>query len=393
MQNFSYWNPSRIIFGKGTMSEVGKETAKWGKKVLFHFGGGSIKKNGVFDAVTASLKDAGLQIVYLGGVVPNPHLSLVREGIALCKKEHVDFVLAVGGGSVIDSAKAITFGAKLPASQDVWNDYYMKADYTIAEALPLGVVLTIPAAGSESSTGSVVTDAEHGLKRAVNSETLISKFAVMDPQTNYSLPAYQTACGASDILAHLQERYFTTVEHNDLSDRLLEACMRNVITNAPLALQYPDEYRYRAELMWTGTIAHNNLLDRGRVGDWATHDIEHELSALYDIAHGAGLAILFPAWMRYVHKVDIDRFVQYATRVWNVDLPLSDKEGIVEEAILRLQAFYKRIGMPTTLADAGIPGDKLRFMAENAFVGERTHLGNFQKLYVGDVEKIYRLAL
>jgi len=270
MQNFSYWNPTRIIFGKGTISEVGKETAKWGKKVLFHFGGGSIKANGVFDAVTASLKDAGLQIVYLGGVVPNPRLSLVREGIALCKKEHIDFVLAVGGGSVIDSAKAIAFGAKLPPSEDVWNDYYMKASYDIREALPLGVVLTIPAAGSESSTGSVISDAEHGLKRAVNSETLISKFAVMDPQTNYSLPAYQTACGASDILAHLQERYFTTVEHNDLSDRLLEACMRNVITNAPLALQFPNEYRYRAELMWTGTIAHNNLLDRGegrRLGD------------------------------------------------------------------------------------------------------------------------------
>jgi alcohol dehydrogenase YqhD (iron-dependent ADH family) len=170
-------------------------------------------------------------------------LSLVREGIALCKKEHIDFVLAVGGGSVIDSAKAIAFGAKLPPSEDVWNDYYMKASYDIREALPLGVVLTIPAAGSESSTGSVISDAEHGLKRAVNSETLISKFAVMDPQTNYSLPAYQTACGASDILAHLQERYFTTVEHNDLSDRLLEACMRNVITNAPLALQFPNEYR------------------------------------------------------------------------------------------------------------------------------------------------------
>jgi alcohol dehydrogenase YqhD (iron-dependent ADH family) len=169
----------------------------------------------------------------------------------------------------------------------------MKASYDICEALPLGVVLTIPAAGSESSTGSVISDAEHGLKRAVNSETLISKFAVMDPQTNYSLPAYQTACGASDILAHLQERYFTTVEHNDLSDRLLEACMRNVITNAPLALQFPNEYRYRAELMWTGTIAHNNLLDRGRVGDWATHDIEHELSALNDIAHGAGLRFFF----------------------------------------------------------------------------------------------------
>jgi len=393
MLNFSYWNPTRIMFGKGTMADVGKESAKWGKKVLFHFGGGSIRKNGVYDTVTASLKAAGLEIVYLGGVVPNPHLSLVREGIAICRKEKIDLVLAVGGGSVIDSAKAIAFGAKLPPSEDVWHNYYMKAEYCIREALPLGVVLTIPAAGSESSTGSVITDAEHGLKRAVNSETIVAKFAVMDPETNYSLPAYQTACGATDILAHLQERYFTTVEHNDLSDRLIEACMRNIIANAPLALQYPNEYRYRAELMWTGTIAHNNLLDRGRIGDWATHDIEHEVSALYDIAHGAGLAILFPAWMKYVHKVDINRFVQYAVRVWDVDLPLSDKEGIVDEAIQRLQAFYKRIGMPTRLSDVGIGKDKLRFMAENSLVGERSYLGNFLKLYADDVENIYKLAL
>ncbi|MCK9287945.1 MAG: iron-containing alcohol dehydrogenase [Sphaerochaetaceae bacterium] len=393
MLNFSYWNPTRINFGKGTMAEVGKEAAKWGKKVLFHFGGGSIKKNGVYDTVTASLKAAGLEITYLGGVVPNPHLSLVREGIEICKKEHIDLVLAVGGGSVIDSAKAIAFGAKLPPSEDVWYDYYMKASPVVRDALPIGVVLTIPAAGSESSTGTVVTDAEHGLKRAVNSETIVPKFAVMDPETNYTLPAYQTACGATDILAHLQERYFTTVEHNDLSDRLIEACMRNIITNAPLALEHPNDYRYRAELMWTGTIAHNNLLDRGRIGDWATHDIEHELSALYDIAHGAGLAIMFPAWMKYVYKVDIDRFVQWAVRVWDVSLPLSDKEGIVLEGIKRLEAFYKRIGMPTRLSDLKIGKDKLRFMAENSLVGERTHLGNFMKLYADDVEKIYNLAL
>ena len=388
MLNFSYWNPTRINFGKGTMAEVGKEAAKWGKKVLFHFGGGSIKKNGVYDTVTASLKAAGLEITYLGGVVPNPHRSLVREGIVICKNEHIDLVLAVGGGSVIDSAKAIAFGAKLPPSEDVWYDYYMKASPVVRDALPIGVVLTIPAAGSESSTGTVVTDAEHGLKRAVNSETIVPKFAVMDPETNYTLPAYQTACGATDILAHLQERYFTTVEHNDLSDRLIEACMRNIITNAPLALEHPNDYRYRAELMWTGTIAHNNLLDRGRIGDWATHDIEHELSALYDIAHGAGLAIMFPAWMKYVYKVDIDRFVQWAVRVWDVSLPLSDKEGIVLEGIKRLEAFYKRIGMPTRLSDLKIGKDKLRFMAENSLVGERTHLGNFMKLYADDVEKI-----
>ncbi len=393
MLNFSYWNPTRIIFGKESIADVGQESAKWGKRVLFHFGGGSIKANGVYDAVTNSLKEAGLEVVYLGGVVPNPHLSLVRQGIALCKKEKIDLVLAVGGGSVIDSAKAIAFGTKLQGNEDVWNDYFMRAQYEIQDALPVGVVLTIPAAGSESSTASVITDEKEGLKRAINSETVIPKFAVMDPETNYSLPNYQTACGATDILAHLQERYFTMVGGNDLSDRLLESCMRNIIANAPLALKNPSEYVYRAELMWTGTIAHNNLLDRGRLGDWATHDIEHELSALYDIAHGAGLAILFPAWMKYVYKDNIDRFVQYAIRVWDVSLPLEDKDSIVEEAINRLQNFYRRIGMPTSLTEAKIGKDKLRFMAEKALFGERTHLGNFKKLYVDDVEKIYHLAL
>ncbi|MEA5032083.1 MAG: iron-containing alcohol dehydrogenase [Sphaerochaeta sp.] len=393
MLNFSYWNPTRIIFGKESIADVGQEAAKWGKRVLFHFGGGSIKANGVYDAVTNSLKEAGLEVVYLGGVVPNPHLSLVRQGIALCKKEKIDLVLAVGGGSVIDSAKAIAFGTKLQGNEDVWNDYFMRAQYDIQDALPVGVVLTIPAAGSESSTASVITDEKEGLKRAINSETVIPKFAVMDPETNYSLPNYQTACGATDILAHLQERYFTMVGGNDLSDRLLESCMRNIIANAPLALKNPSEYVYRAELMWTGTIAHNNLLDRGRLGDWATHDIEHELSALYDIAHGAGLAILFPAWMKYVYKDNIDRFVQYAIRVWDVSLPLEDKDSIVEEAINRLQNFYRRIGMPTSLTEVKIGKDKLRFMAEKALFGERTHLGNFKKLYVDDVEKIYHLAL
>ncbi|PKL28186.1 MAG: NADH-dependent alcohol dehydrogenase [Spirochaetae bacterium HGW-Spirochaetae-2] len=393
MLNFSYWNPTRIIFGKESIADVGQEAAKWGKRVLFHFGGGSIKANGVYDAVTNSLKEAGLEVVYLGGVVPNPHLSLVRQGIALCKKEKIDLVLAVGGGSVIDSAKAIAFGTKLQGNEDVWNDYFMRAQYDIQDALPVGVVLTIPAAGSESSTASVITDEKEGLKRAINSETVIPKFAVMDPETNYSLPNYQTACGATDILAHLQERYFTMVGGNDLSDRLLESCMRNIIANAPLALKNPSEYVYRAELMWTGTIAHNNLLDRGRLGDWATHDIEHELSALYDIAHGAGLAILFPAWMKYVYKDNIDRFVQYAIRVWDVSLPLEDKDSIVEEAITRLQNFYRRIGMPTSLTEVKIGKNKLRFMAEKALFGERTHLGNFKKLYVDDVEKIYHLAL
>ena len=392
MLNFNYYNPTRVVFGKGTIDQVGALVASYGKKVLLHFGGGSIRKNGVYTQVTGSLKKAGMQVVELGGVVPNPRLSLVREGIKLCRDDKIDMILAVGGGSVIDSAKAIGFGARLSDKEDVWDNYYMNQDCMITDTIPVGVVLTIPAAGSESSTGTVITDWDNNLKRAVNSETIIPKFAIMDPQTNFSLPAYQTACGASDILAHLQERYFTQEKHNDLSDRLLESAMKNVISYASLALKHPNDYRYRAELMWTGTIAHNNLLNQGRVGDWASHDIEHELSGLYDIAHGAGLAIVFPAWMKYVYRDNLDRFVQYATRVWGVSLTFDDKDAMVESAIDRLEAFYRALGLPVRLSDAGIGIDHIHKMSESAMIG-RSNIGNFKKLYAPDVEKILKLAL
>jgi alcohol dehydrogenase YqhD (iron-dependent ADH family) len=391
MVNFSYYNPTRIIFGTDSISEVGSQVSHHASKVLLHYGGGSIKKNGVYTQVISSLSDAGIEVVELSGVVPNPRLSLVREGIDICKKENIDFILAVGGGSVIDSAKAIAFGALL-TDTDVWDDYYMKGDCEVTKALKVGVVLTIPAAGSESSTGSVITNDKNNLKRAVNSEEIIPTFAIMDPETNYSLPDYQTACGATDILAHLQERYFTNETHNDLSDRLLESAMRNVISYAPLALKNPTDYRYRSELMWTGTIAHNNLLDRGRIADWGSHDIEHELSGMYDIAHGAGLSIIFPAWMRYVYHNNIDRFVQYATRVWDISLTFDDKDAIVESAIDRLEAFYRSIGLPVRLGDAGIGPEKIKEMSDNAMIG-RSSIGAFVTLKSADIEKIFRLAL
>ncbi len=392
MLNFNYYNPARIVFGAGTIQEVGALTSAYGKRVLLHYGGGSIKKNGVYDQVMQSLQKAGLEVVELAGVVPNPRLSLVREGIAICKREKIDFILAVGGGSAIDSAKAIAFGAKLGDDEDIWDDYYLRGNGDIKAAIPLGVVLTIPAAGSESSTGSVITDWDKNLKRAVNSEMIIARFAIMDPQTNYSLPAYQTACGVSDILAHLFERYFTNETHNDLSDRLLESSMRNIIAYGPLALKYPTDYRYRAEIMWTGTIAHNNLLNQGRVGDWASHDIEHEISGIYDLAHGAGLSIVFPAWMKYVYKQHIDRFVQVAIRVWDVDLTFDDKDRMVEVAIEKLENFYTSIGMPIRLGDAKIGDEKIRVMAENVFL-TRTELGSFEIFNADDVERILRLAL
>ena len=392
MKNFTFYNPTRIIFGKGSIDKVGSLSKGYGSSVLLHYGGGSIKKNGIYDQVIASLKAEGLSVTELGGVVPNPRLSLVREGIELCRKAQVDIIIAVGGGSVIDSAKAIAFGVKLSDSEDIWDDYYMNSACDVREKLPVGVVLTIPAAGSESSISSVLTDWEKNLKRAVNCEALMPEFAIMDPETNYSLPAYQSACGAADILAHLMERYFTQERFNDLSDRFLESAMRNVIAYAPLVLKHPQEYRYRAELMWTGTLAHNGLLDRGRIGDWASHAIEHELSGQYDIAHGAGLTIILPAWMRYVYTQNIDRFVQFANRVWDVSLTLDDKHTIVELTIDRMEAFFRSLGLPVRLSDAGIGNERIKKMAANAMIGRKS-IGMFMPLLESDIEKILKLAL
>ncbi len=392
MNNFTFHNPAKIIFGKDSIADVGEHTAAYAKKVLLHYGSGSIKKNGIYTTVTTSLKKSGIEYIELGGVVPNPRLSLVRQGIDICRKEEITFILAVGGGSVIDSAKAISFGSLLGDDEDIWEDYYMNRSCTVSSALDVGVVLTIPAAGSESSISSVITNDDNNLKRAVNQEALTPRFAIMDPQTNFTLPDYQSACGAADILAHLMERYFTNAQYNDLSDAFLEAAMRNVISFAPLTLMEPTNYRYRAEMMWTGTIAHNGLLDRGRVGDWASHAIEHELSGVYDIAHGAGLAIIFPAWMRYVYHHNIDRFAQFALRVWNISVSLDDKETLVILAINRLEEFFRSLGLPVRLSDAGIGSDHIQLMSGNIMKGNPS-VGNFVDLKENDVEKILRLAL
>ncbi len=389
MLNFEFSSPTRIVFGRGVESETGRLVKRYGSKVLLHYGGGSVKKTGVYQKVVDSLNDAGVPFVELGGVKPNPRLSLVRAGIELCKREGVDFILAVGGGSAIDSAKAIAAGLKYEG--DVW-DLFLYADKNPSDALGVGVVLTIPAAGSESSTGAVVTDEETKMKRDIGGECLIPKFAVMNPEFTFTLPSYQTACGASDILAHMMERYFTQVDHVDLTDRLTEGAMKTIIHNAPLAIAHPEDYDARAEVMWVGTIAHNNLLDTGRIGDWASHNIEHELSGQYDIAHGAGLAIIFPAWIRYVYKDNVARFVQYAQRVWDVDLSPADPDAIVEEMLFRLKAWYKRLGLPVRLSEAGIGEADLALMAKRSLV-ERTHLGNFKKLSAPDVLNIYKLAL
>jgi alcohol dehydrogenase YqhD (iron-dependent ADH family) len=388
LKNFEFCNPTKIIFGRGQEERVGVETAAHSRKVLLHYGGGSIKTSGLYDRVVASLRSAGVEWVELGGVKPNPRLSLVHEGVRLCKEKKLGMVLAVGGGSVIDSAKAIAMGAVI--DHDVWEFYLGNGEPRAA--LPIGTVLTIPAAGSEASTGTVITKEEGLLKRAVNSELIYPRFSILDPELAFTLPPFQIACGAADIMAHLMERYFTNVQHVEFTDRLLEATMKTIALAAPRVLANPRSYDAWAEFMWAGTIAHNNLLNTGRVGDWASHDIEHELSGIYDVAHGAGLAVVFPAWMKHNLAHDPARFAQWASRVWNVDLDVRELEATGMEGIRRLEAFFHAIGLGTRLADLQIGGDRLDEMACKCTDGDRRTVGNFVKLDSAAVLKIYELA-
>lgn len=395
MVNFDFHAPTHVIFGKDTEKLVGKETAKYGKKALVHFGGGSVKRSGLLDRVIASLQEAGVEVATLGGVQPNPRLSLVREGIALCKKEGVEVVLAVGGGSTIDSSKAIAVGVKYDG--DVWDFHGGDKNGnkpTVTDRLPLGVVLTIPAAGSEMSNSCVITNEDGMLKRGSSGNGNRPDFAIMNPVLTYTLPAYQTACGATDILAHMMERYFTPEKHVDLTDRLLEAGMQTLIKNAPIALAHPEDYDSRAEIMWVSSLAHNDMLSCGRVSDFSSHQIEHELSARYDVAHGAGLAVIFPAWMKYVYKKDVMRFAQFAVRVWGCSMDFENPEFTALEGIGRMEKFFQSIGMPIRLPELGIDDQHLREMAEKCKKsnGDGTQ-GKFTALNSDDIYEIYKLAL
>ncbi|WP_223702399.1 iron-containing alcohol dehydrogenase [Sutcliffiella deserti] len=386
MENFTFQNGTKIIFGKDTELQVGEESIAYGKKLLLHYGGGSIKESGLYDTIIKSLQEHDIEVYELGGVKPNPRISLVREGVALCKEHNLDFILAVGGGSVIDSAKAIAAGAKYEG--DVWD--FFTGESPVTECMPIGVVLTIPAAGSETSTGTVVTNEEGWYKRATGHSKMRPQFAIMNPVLTYTLPSYQTACGITDMMAHILERYFTNEKNVELTDRLCEATLKTIINNAHIVLDDPSNYAARAEIMWSGTIAHNDLLSTGRTGDWASHDIEHEISGIYDIAHGAGLAIIFPAWMKYVYKHDINRFAQFANRVWDVELDLNDLEKTALTGINKMEQFFNSIGMPTSLAEVEIGDEHFAEMAKKAT--ERWPLGNFVKLHEEDVYKIYQIA-
>ncbi|MDR1699985.1 MAG: iron-containing alcohol dehydrogenase, partial [Lachnoclostridium sp.] len=385
--DFVFNNPTKIIFGRDTEKFLGEETRKYGKKALFHYGGGSIKKIGLYDKCIGSLKSAGIEIFELGGVQPNPRLSLVREGIKIVKDNDIDIIIAVGGGSTIDSSKAIGMGVCADEGVDVWDFYTGKA--TPKKTLPVGTVLTIPAAGSESSNSSVITNMDGKYKKGCTSEKIYPVFSILNPENTYSLPAYQTACGASDILAHLMERYFVNVPVAELSDRMIEGAMKTVIGFAPKAIAQPQNYDVRAEVMWTGTVAHNNLLDQGRGGDWSSHRIEHELSGIYDIAHGAGLAIVFPAWLKYAAKTNPGKIIQMGQRVFDIT---ESGETAVKLTIEALENFYKLIGMPTRLSDADINSDDFDEMARKA-VGDDIQFGNYVKLDFEAVNDIFKSAI
>ncbi len=386
MINFTFHNPTKIIFGKGSEKKLGEEIKRYGNKALVHYGGGSVKQNGVYDKVVNSLNTAGVSFVELGGVKPNPRLELVYEGIRICRENDVDFIR----GSAVDSAKAIAAGALYEG--DVWDFYLGKA--VPKAALPVGTVLTLAAAGSEASFSSVITKEDEKLKRPLDHPMLYPVFSVLNPEFTYSLPSYQTACGVSDILAHLMERYFTNVRGVGTTSRLLEGAMKNIIDNAPIALNRPYDYDARAEIMWTGCVAHNNLLNTGRVGDWASHMIEHELSGLNDVAHGAGLSVVFPAWMKFVYKHDLELFTQFAVRVWGVEQDFFDSEGTVLRAIAKMEAFFKGMGLPTHLCELGIFKKDFRAIADKCrmFDDEAGTLGNFVKLTRDDIVSILHLA-
>ena len=391
MDNFEFYSPTRFVFGRGAEARTGELVRKYGgTKALLHFGGGSVKANGVYGKVEESLAAAGVEIVPLGGVKPNPLSGLVREGIALCRREKVDFILAVGGGSVIDSAKAIAFGTLYDGD---FADYYhgkdVKRPTPVPRALPIGTVLTIAAAGSEGSGNSVITLEPDMLKRAATGDALRPMFSVLNPEFTCTLPAYQTACGATDMFAHVVERYFTTTRDVMVSDELCEGIMRTIVAATRRVMASPQDYEARANLMWAGTLAHNNVCGAGRAQDWASHGIEHELSALYGCAHGAGLAVVMPAWMDYVMKAGVERFAQFASKVFGV--PDGEPEAMAREGVRRYRAWLHEIGMPLTFAELGAKEEDIPALVAKLGLRGNT-LGTFMSLTDADVANILKLC-
>ncbi|MDA3900255.1 MAG: iron-containing alcohol dehydrogenase [Spirochaetes bacterium] len=389
MLNFDFYNKTKIFFGKDVELQAGSLCKATGAKVLLHYGGGSIKKSGLYDRIVKSLNDADVQFVELGGVQPNPRLSLVKEGIELCRKEKIGLILAVGGGSVADSAKAIGVGVEYAG--DVWDFYMGKA--SPEKMLPVAVVLTIPAAGSEASPSSVISNEEAELKKGLTNIILRPEFSLLNPELTYTLPDYQTACGIADMLAHVMERYFTTTKGVELSDRLCESVMKTVIHQAYRVMQNPEDYTARAEIMWAGTIAHNDMIGCGRSQDWSSHGIEHEISAIYDVAHGAGLSVVFPAWMKHVYKSNVGRFARFAHEVFNVDYDFENPESTALQGIAELEQFFRDINLPVRLSDMDIDDTNIEKMASKVTDDGSHTIGGFKELTKSDIQNILNLAL
>ena len=392
MFNFNFYTPTRVVFGKETEYRIGKLVKNVNcKKVLLHYGSGSVIRSGLLGRIKESLDASGVTYVELGGVVPNPRLSLVRKGIELCRKEGVDFLLAVGGGSVIDSAKAIGYG--LANDGDVW-DFYEHTRQASA-CLPIGVVLTIAASGSEMSNSSVITNEDGWLKRgAAKCDLCRPKFALMNPKLTYSLPQYQTESGCVDILMHTMERYFVNIETMEITDSISESLMQTVIYNARILMREPDNYTARAEIMWAGSLSHNGLTGCGTGGgDWACHQLEHELGGLYDVTHGAGLAAIWGSWARYVYDVNPERFAQFATNVFDIPCGL-DFEKTALAGIEAMEDFFRSIKMPVSLHELGLDLDdqQIHELAFKCSYEDTRTIGVFKQLNMKDMEKIYTMA-
>ncbi|MCD8011702.1 MAG: iron-containing alcohol dehydrogenase [Lachnospiraceae bacterium] len=389
--NFEYFTPTKVVFGRGTEERTGELVKEQGcHKVLIHYGGGSAVRSGLIDKICGSLEASGISYVMLGGVVPNPRLSKVREGIRLCREEQVDFLLAVGGGSVIDSAKAIGYG--LANEGDVWDFYDRKR--TAAGCMPVGAVLTIAAAGSEMSDSSVITNEDGWIKRGYSSNYCRCRFAVMDPELTCTLPDYQTQSGCVDIMMHTMERYFNLSDNMELTDGISEALIRTVMKNAKLLKADAANYEARAEVMWASSLSHNGLTGCGTGGgDWASHQIEHELGGMFDVAHGAGLAAIWGSWARYVYREHPERFARFAVQIFGLE-DNGDPNALALAGIEKMEEFYRSVGMPTSLKELGVESTdaQIREMAEKcSFFGKRT-VGVMKKLDASDVEAIYRMA-
>lgn len=393
MNNFEFQCATKMIFGKDVHQKIGKEIKKYGAtKILLVYGGNSIKKSGLYDVVTQKLNDENLTFLELSGVVPNPRVSLVRKGIEICRKENVDFLLAVGGGSVIDTCKAISFGVFY--SGDVWDLIMHKAEPS-EKHLPVADILTLPAAGSEESDSCMISDENLLIKSGFGSPYMRPVFSIMNPELTFTLPLFQTACGCMDIMSHTMERYFSQTEGTEMTDRMAEGIIKTVLNNFEIVMDNPTDYDARAEIMLCGTWAQNDMIGSGREQDWFNHGLEHQISGYYDIAHGAGLAITTPAWMEFLSDKQecIPKLLQYADRVWNIEINYKNPQKAIKEAAKKLRNLMKKAGLPLYLHEVGIGTDKFELMADNMTDGGIHTCGSFYKMSKADILTLLNMML